>query len=144
MVMGLIALSLAAMFFSAALYIHIAEHPARMGLDDRNALAQWAPSYARAFTMQGGLAVVSGLAGLAAGWLTGDWRWALGAALMLANWPYTVFGILPLNHRLNAIQPDAANAETRAMLEKWNQLHAVRTILSGFALFAYLGLAAGL
>jgi hypothetical protein len=94
--------------------------------------------------MQGGLAVMSGLTGLAAAWLTGDWRWTLGAALMLANWPYTVFGILPLNNRLNAIQPDAANAETRAMLEKWNQLHAVRTILSGFALLAYLGLAAGL
>ena len=41
---GETALALAAAFFGAALYIHVAEHPARMLLDDRNALAQWSPS----------------------------------------------------------------------------------------------------
>ena len=143
MLLGLIALTFAAAFWGAALYIHVAEHPARMGLDDRNALAQWAPSYARAFTMQGGLAVASGIAGLCAGWLTGQWSWAVGAGLMLANWPYTVFGILPLNNRLKAVSPEAANSETRAMLERWNRLHRLRTILSGLAIVAYLWAASG-
>lgn len=138
MLAGLIALALAAAFWGAALYIHVAEHPARMLLDDRNALAQWGPSYAHAFNMQGGLAVASGVSGLASAWLTGDLRWAGGAALMLANWPYTVFGILPLNTRLKAIAPDAAGPSTRAMLERWNRLHAVRTGLSGLAVIAYL------
>jgi hypothetical protein len=113
-----------------------------MVLDDHNALAQWGPSYARAFNLQGGLAVLSGLAGFAAAWLTGNWCWAIGATLMLANWPYTVLGILPLNHRLQAINLEAAGPESRAMLNRWNRLHAVRTCLSGLAVLAYLWAAA--
>lgn len=141
MLLGLIALTLAATFFGAALYINVAEHPARMLLDDRNALAQWSPSYARAFNLQGGLAVLSGLAGLASAWFTGNCHWAGGAVLMIANWPYTLFGILPLNNRLNAIDLDNVGPETRAMLERWNRLHGVRTILSGMAVIAYLWVA---
>ncbi len=138
MILGAAALSLAAAFCGAATYINIAEHPARMLLDDRNALAQWAPSYARAFNFQGGLAVLSGLAGLAAGWYSGNWLWAVGAALMLANWPYTLLVILPLNHKLQAIAPDAADAKSRRMLDRWNRLHAVRSLLSGLAVIANL------
>lgn len=142
MLAGLIALALAAAFWGAAFYIHVAEHPARMLLDDRNALGQWGPSYARAFNLQGGLAIASGLAGLAAAWLTGQLCWGVGAVLMLANWPYTVFGILPLNHRLQAISAEAAGPESRAMLDRWIWLHAVRTGLSGLAVLAYLWAAA--
>jgi Domain of unknown function (DUF1772) len=142
MLSGLIALTLAAAFFGAALYINVAEHPARMLLDDRNALAQWSPSYSRAFNLQGGLAVLSGLAGCASAWFTGDWKWAIGAALMIANWPYTIFGILPLNNQLNAIALENAGPESRAMLERWNRLHGLRTILSGLAVAVYLWVAA--
>lgn len=142
MLAGLIALMLGAAFWGAAFYIHVAEHPARMLLDDRNALAQWGPSYARAFNLQGGLAVLSGVAGFAAVWLTGNWCWAAGATLMLANWPYTVLGILPLNHRLQAISPEAAGPDSRTMLNRWSRLHAVRTGLSGLAVLAYLWAAA--
>lgn len=143
MLIGLIALTLAATFFGASLYINVAEHPARMLLDDKNALAQWSPSYARAFNLQGGLAVASGIAGLAAAWLSGNWCWAIGAALMIANWPYTIFGILPLNHQLNAIAPDNAGPDSRAMLARWSRLHGFRTILSALAVAAYLWVATG-
>jgi hypothetical protein len=142
MLAGLIALTLAAAFCSAAVYINIAEHPARMQLDDRAALAQWGPSYDRAFNYQGGLAVLSGLAGLTEAWLSGNWSWAIGAVLMLANWPYTLAVILPLNHRLKAITPQAAGPESRAMLEQWNLLHRNRSILSGLAVLTYFWLAA--
>lgn len=138
MLLGAIALALAAAFCGAASYINIAEHPARMLLDDRSALAQWGPSYARAFNFQGGLAVLSGLAGLAAGWLSGNWIWGLGAAFMLANWPYTLLFILPLNHKLQAIAPDAADASSREMLGRWIRLHAVRSALSGIAVLVFL------
>ncbi len=138
MLLGAIALSLAAAFCGAATYINIAEHPARMLLDDRNALAQWGPSYARAFNFQGGLAMASGITGLVAGWLSGEWIWAVGAVLMLTNWPYTLFFILPLNHKLQAIGPDAANRDTREMLRRWNQLHGVRSLLSALAVMVYL------
>ena len=118
MLAGLIALTLAAAFCSAAAYINIAEHPARMLLDDRSALAQWGPSYDRAFNYQGGLAVLSGIAGLSQAWLTGDWRWGIGALLMLINWPYTLAIILPLNHRLKVVTPEAAGPDSRAMLAR--------------------------
>lgn len=138
MLAGLIALALAAAFCGAATYINIAEHPARMGLDDAAALAQWGPSYDRAFNFQGGLAVLSGVAGLAQAWLAANGWWLIGALLMLANWPYTLAAILPLNHQLKAIPIGAAGPDSRAMLTQWNRLHAVRSVLSAFAVLAYL------
>ena len=141
MLAGLIALSFAAAFCSAALYINIAEHPARMLLDDANALAQWGPSYDRAFNYQGGLAVLSGIAGLGQAWLSGNWYWAIGGVLMLSNWPYTLAVILPLNHRLKAVTADAAGPVSRAMLTHWNTLHGGRSALSAVAVLAYLWVA---
>ena len=138
MLAGLIALTLAAAFCSAALYINIAEHPARMLLDDANALAQWGPSYDRAFNFQGGLAVLGGGAGLVQAWLSGDWLWALGAVLMLANWPYTLAAILPLNHRLKEIPSNEIATKARAMLVRWNRLHAGRSAMSAGAVIVFL------
>ncbi len=138
MLAGLIALTMAAAFCSAALYINIAEHPARMLLDDANALAQWGPSYDRAFNFQGGLAVASGIAGLVQAWLSGDWIWAVGAVLMLANWPYTLAAILPLNHRLKDIAPDMVATRARPMLTQWNRLHMGRSAMSAVAVAVFL------
>ena len=61
------ALVFATLFAGAALYITFVEHPARLGLADRPLLAQWQPSYKRAFPIQSGLAFAGGVAGLIAG-----------------------------------------------------------------------------
>ena len=122
---GTFALILAALFAGAALYISVAEHPARMKLEPRQALAQWSPSYHRGYIMQATLALLAGIAGLAA-WveLRGS-LWLAGGLLMLANWPWTLFVIMPVNKQLKT-----GAGDTAALLNRWARLHAVRTVLS--------------
>jgi Domain of unknown function (DUF1772) len=67
-----------------------------------------------------------------------DWRWLLGSLVLLANWPYTMFMILPTNRRLMDTSPEAATAETRRMLERWGTLHAGRSALGLTATLIFL------
>jgi hypothetical protein len=138
--LGLAALVTAAIFFGAAVYINIAEHPARLGLNDAPALTQWRSSYKRGFPMQASVAIVSGVFGAAAWWTSGNLLWLVGAAIITANWPFTLLAIMPTNHRLEAT-PSEGDDQTRARLVGWGKLHAVRSALGAAATIAYFAAA---
>ena len=128
----------AALFAGAALYINVVEHPARMGLDTRTAAMQWAPSYNRATWLQAPLALVSLLCGAAVWLLGGGPAWLAGALLVGAVVPFTFGVIMPTNRKLLARGRDLSSTETRELLVKWGQLHAVRTALSMAGTLVYL------
>ena len=88
--------------------------------------------------MQSTLAVLSGLAGIYSYTQTQDWRYILGAVLILANWPYTLLVILPTNLKLLATKEVDINEGTVALIRYWGKLHAVRTILGLLATSVFI------
>lgn len=138
MLVGDLALVTSALFTGAAIYINVAEHPARLGLDDHGMLKEWQPAYKRGFAMQAPLAMVGFLCGLWAWRLSGDWRWLAGAIALITNWPYTLIAIMPTNNVLMGIPTESPSPESRTLLEKWGRLHAVRSGLGALSTAFYV------
>ena len=120
----------AALFAGAALYINVAEHPARMALETSVAAKQWATSYKRATWLQAPLSLAGFAAGVTAWFLGARVAWLVAAVLIGAAVPFTVIAIMRTNRKLLAPDRELASPETRALLERWGWLHAVRTCLS--------------
>ena len=135
---GQLALMIAAIFTGAALYVSVAEQPARLALEDRPLLMEWIPSYKRGYAMQAPLAAIGFVLGVLAWWQTANWLWLLGAALLVANWPYTLIGIMPVIHRIKSIRPEEASAASTALIARWGALHGVRTALGLSATVMFL------
>jgi len=138
MLTGHLALVVASLFTGAAVYINVAEQPARLLLQDDALLAEWKPSYKRGLAMQAPLAVIGFVLGLAAWWQSGQWLWIVGAVLLLANWPYTLLGIMPTNNRLMAMRPTRPEPDMREMVVRWGGLHAGRSALGALATLVFL------
>jgi uncharacterized membrane protein len=138
MLFGLLALLIAAAFSGAALYVSFVEHPARAHLDDRAALTEWQPSYKRGAVMQASLSVIGFALGTLAWWQTKNHFFLTGAALLIAPWPWTLAVIRPTNTALLATDPASAGPQSRALLETWGRLHAVRTALGCAATALFL------
>ena len=130
MLLEILATLSAGLFAGAAIYIDLAEQPARRQIDIAAALAEWRPSYKRAAVVQPLLAVVGFLSALAA-WLMGAsvW-WLVGGVLLVAVIPYTLIVALPTNNRLldPAIEKDPDLAWR--LLVRWGRVHTVRSVMS--------------
>ena len=129
-----------ALFAGAAIYINLVEHPSRMGCSTEIAATVWAPSYERATVMQASLAILGFLAGLAAWLLGAHVMWLVASLFILAVVPVTLLVIFPTNNKLLAPGRDLASPETRALLVKWGELHAIRSALSLVATMLFVGL----
>lgn len=138
MILGILALTVAALFAGAAFYVSFAEHPARSGLDDRAQLQQWKPAYERGAQMQASLAVIGFLLGVGAWWQTRDELWIAGAVVLVANWPYTMLMIMPVNNALKATSLDQAGEESHTLLRRWGNLHMRRTMLGVLSTLLFL------
>jgi anthrone oxygenase-like protein len=133
MILETIALLCTGAFTGAALYVSLVEHPARVACGTAVAIAQFGPSDGRAAVMQATLAVVGGLAGVAA-WARRHGTLGLAAALLLlAVIPFTLVLIRPTTSQLldPALDPGAGRAVS--LLGRWGRPHAVRTILGALA-----------
>ena len=138
MIMGELALAIAAVFTGAALYVNVAEQPARLALDDAARLSEWKVSYQRSFGIQGCVAFAGFVLGTLAWRLSGDWRYALGGGVLIANWPYTVFWVMPTDRQLMSFDPATAGPRSHALIEKWGTLHMVRSALGALSCLIFL------
>ena len=133
MVAGPLALLVAAFFTGAAVYVNVVEQPARLELDDGPLLTEWKLSYARATVMQASLALAGFILGIASWWQGGGWLWLLGGLVLLANWPFTLFRVVPLNRQIAAFEPGRGEVQLHALVRKWGHLHALRSALGALA-----------
>ena len=77
-------------------------------------------------------------------WLLGaSSGWLVAAVLVGSVVPFTFFVIMPTNHKLLTPGRDLTSTETRELLVRWGQLHAVRTVLSLGGTLIYLWLVIG-
>lgn len=134
---GSLALTVAAAFSGAALYVNLAEQPARLALDDAAMLDEWTPSDRRGAALLAALALISAVLGLLAYFETQDVRWAIGALLILLSWPYAFFAMAPLNNQILTLAPRDLGA-VRALVRQWGLLEYGQTGLGVVACAVFL------
>lgn len=128
----------ATLFTGAAIYINLAEHPARMECGIELAATVFGPSYRRAAVMQALLALAATTGGIGAWFLNAGLAWLVGAMLIFIVIPFTLIAIRPVNNRLLDPNLVRASESARRLLQRWGNLHAVRSALGLAASIAFL------
>lgn len=140
MTFGFLATLCAGTFTGAAAYVNAVEHPARMSCGVAAALAEWRPSYKRATLMQAPLAIVGSLSAIGAAVTESRKGWLLVAATLGSVVPLTLVVIAPTNAKLLDPTVEGDLSQARALLERWNRLHALRTLAGAAAFLSALRL----
>src|SRR5262249_52948751 len=119
MPLGLIAFAAACAFVGIGLYINIAEQPARLGLAPSAMMREWTPSNRRGFIPLTVLALLAAILAFADYARTGDIRWTIGGAVILASGLYAYYVIEPVNLWLYALEADAPDSVARELMRDW-------------------------
>lgn len=136
-----ITLFLSGGIFGLALAATLVVHPAMLRISRSAAVELFTPFYQLSFKWQLPLSIVASLGALVAAYLSSNWYWLIGVALMQANGPYTAKAMMPTNRRLMDETLDPNSKEAEADLTAWGKLHLVRTALNGLAVCVFLALA---
>jgi hypothetical protein len=118
MIWGTFALTLAAAFTGASFYVNWVEQPARLNLDEEALLSEWGPSDSRGVSLLATIALVAAIAGFIAYFETQDVRWAFGALMIIASWPYAYFVMAPLDNQIRSLRGGEV-AAARALVRQW-------------------------
>lgn len=136
--MAMLALVAATAFAAIAIYISLVEQPARLALEAPAALMQWSSGFPTAMKIQGGLALLCGALGGFLSFRMRNWLWLAGAVVAVANWPFTLVWLMPINDALLSTSAEQAGHGSQSLLAAWGHLHAVRSVLGvvAMAIFA--------
>jgi hypothetical protein len=131
---AIIATLCTAVFFGAALYISIVQHPASLSAGGQVPGRLFQSMYRRAAPMQATLAIVGSITALVACFSGYGWPWIIGGLLLFSVVPFTILKLKAVTDRLLEAGRDPESAETMQYLRAWGRLHWIRSILSGLAL----------
>lgn len=132
----LIAMTCTALFAGAALYISVVEQPARLLASMEVALGEFRPGFPRARALQAGFAVVGAITAALAWWYGAGPAWLVASLCLFSIVVFTLVIITPVYTALLDSSLSASAPEARVLLERWGQLHAVRTVLGLVALIS--------
>jgi len=136
----LIAIIACAFFASIAIYINLAEHPARMECGTELAATVFRPSYKRAAVMQVSLTLISFVSSVFAWYSSSNIGWLAGGLTIFSVIPFTFIAIMPTNNKLLDPNLDKTSSATGKLLLRWGRLHAVRSMLSVVSLLIFSSL----
>ncbi len=125
-------------FTGAAIYINVAEHPARMECGTVLAATVFPPSYKKAAMMQASLALLGFLFSVIAFSYGSSIWWLIGGIILFSVVPFTLICIMPTNKILLSSKITKDLTLAQKLLVKWGKLHAVRSFLSSISLLIFL------
>jgi hypothetical protein len=134
---GLFALIFASALAGAGIYVNSVEQPARLELDDADMLKEWGPSDRRGVAMMAILGLASAIAGLSAYFETSDVRFAIGAVIAAASWPYTIYVMGPIDNQIITLASKDIGA-ARALLWQWGLLEYGQTAIAVASVATFL------
>lgn len=124
--------------FGIALTATVIVHPILVMAKKETAIEVFKPFFDKTHIWVLVLSIVITILALIYSIMTGNWWWFGVSMLMHLNGPYTIFFMMPLNNRLMAKDVNPLSEQTATDIQKWGELHLVRTILNGIIFLALI------